>query len=1313
MPDENKDHELSLDDIFSRLRREEDKRKVTGVPFKFLDAYTREDKNIFFGRDNETDDIFRKLYSGKLLLVYGKSGTGKSSIINCGLISKIPQEDIYAINIRCGRKAFDNFISEIRKYSKAETNNPVEILEDIFYEHSKPIALIIDQLEEIFILSDEGEREKLARGLNEILRSRLKINIILIIREEYFANLTEFEAFIPGLYGNRTRIERMSKPAAREAIIKPCKVCNVGIEDGLADKIIDQLIWQSEGLELTWLQILMDRLYRTATDRDPENPVIKHEDLAKLGRIGNVLSDFLDEQLRMMPHGDMGEAILKTMISTDGTKKQVSLNDIADTLQTTWHAANHNLIEGIIRHFINVRIVTEKDEQGYFELRHDAIAGRIYERMTAIEKELIEVKTFLENSYKIFEQRRILLSRNDLEYIALYENKLILNNELKDFIRLSKKNVRQARLRRRNITVAAAAALLIVFTGFTLWALNERTKAIKQRTIAEEQKNEAIKANRETESARIIAQEGENKAKANEAKAIEQQNIAEEQRQAALRANIEAQQSRKQALEEKNKAVENEDLAIQARKEAEESKNIAIRAKEIADYNYLKVKANNIIYYSQKVVETDPTVALRLAEYAISIDSMNPYNIERLNSIYYDIDNIFYTIVIRQDSLINAIAVSSDGKNILTGTSDNKVFLYDLRGNLLHVFEGNKEGINAVAFSPDGKSVLAGSDDKTARLWDLNGNLLQVFSGHRDKISSVAFSFDGKNILTGSNDKTVRLWDLKGNALQVISGDVGEISSVSFSPDAKMILAGSLNGKACLWNLEGKLLWTAVGSELQITSVAFSPDGTYIVTGGDNGTVFLWKTRGHIDRLYVGHIGGVSSVVFSPDGKNILVGARDGSVKLWNLKVNTFRVLRGHESSVSSIAFSPDGKKILTGSIDKTVRLWDLQRNLVQVFDEHEGVLNSVAYAPDGKSLLTVQAVEDKKVKFSMIKLWDLQGNLLQMIKAPSRVYSAAFSSDGKNILIGSYDGIVRLLDQRGNLIQEYRGGEAAISSVAFSPGGNNILAGSWDNTARIWDLKGNLLQVFKGHMGDISSVAFAPDGNSILTGSSDKTACIWDLQGNVLHRLIGHEDILSSVAFAPDGKSILTGSSDGTARLWDLQGNVLQIFKGHNKKIASVAFSADGKMILTGSRDKTARLWDLDGNMLQAFSGHTGEITSVAFSPDSKSFLTGSGDKTARLWDIKKTNKEFQKENVYEELSFTQKIKYEILEFENVLKMNDEKSLNEAAEYYYGAISSAANDKKNEYINNAMNLYNKLLTMNKSDLYNSRLESLKAVQKE
>ena len=567
-----------MDDIFSRLKKEDKaKGKVVGVPFKFLDSYTINDKNIFFGRDNETEDIFRKLYSGKLLLVYGKSGTGKSSIINCGLISKIPQEDIFTINIRCGRKAYDNFVSGIKKYSKSNLDNPLEILEDIFYEQSKPIALIFDQFEEIFILSDEDERQKFAMELSAILKSRLKINVILVIREEYFANLTEFEEYLPGLYGNRTRIERMSKSAAKEAILKPCQVCNVGIEEGMADKIIEHLAWQSEGLELTWLQILMDKLYKTAVDRDPGNPFIKYEDLVKLGRMGNVLSDFLDEQLRLMPNGDMGEAVLKTMISTDGTKKQVNLKDISDTLQTTGHSLDQKQIEEILVYFVNVRIINDKDEQGYFELRHDAIAGRIYERMTAIEKELIEVKAFLDNSYKIYGQRKVLLTDNDLKYIALYENKLILNNELKEFIRISKKGVQKTRQRRVTIAAAAGIALIVILSGFTIWAMNERKKAVEQSRIAEEQKNEAVKANTEAENARMEALDGKNKAEQSEALAVEQKRIAEQQRREAIKANIDAENSRKQALVEK-------DNAMSAKQEAENAKNEVIKASNQAQF---------------------------------------------------------------------------------------------------------------------------------------------------------------------------------------------------------------------------------------------------------------------------------------------------------------------------------------------------------------------------------------------------------------------------------------------------------------------------------------------------------------------------------------------------------------------------------------------------------------------------------------------------------------------------------------------------------------------------------------------------------
>jgi Cdc6-like AAA superfamily ATPase len=55
-------------------------------PFKFLDSYTREDRAIFFGRDKEISELYRRVFESKIPLVYGVSGTGKSSYRNEDLI---------------------------------------------------------------------------------------------------------------------------------------------------------------------------------------------------------------------------------------------------------------------------------------------------------------------------------------------------------------------------------------------------------------------------------------------------------------------------------------------------------------------------------------------------------------------------------------------------------------------------------------------------------------------------------------------------------------------------------------------------------------------------------------------------------------------------------------------------------------------------------------------------------------------------------------------------------------------------------------------------------------------------------------------------------------------------------------------------------------------------------------------------------------------------------------------------------------------------------------------------------------------------
>jgi hypothetical protein len=947
MPDKTRNNELSLDDIFSRKRKDgEYGRKTVALPFKFLDSYTREDKNIFFGRDSETEDIFRKFYSGKLLLVYGKSGTGKSSIINCGLISRIPLEDLYPVNIRCGSRPYENFITEIKKYSKSNLVNPLEILEDIFYEQSKPVALIFDQFEEIFILSDEEEREKLSRDLNEILKSRLKINIILIIREEYFANLTEFEAFIPGLYGNRIRIERMSKSSAKDAIVKPCLTCNVGIEDGLADQVIEQLVWQSEGLELTWLQILMDKLYRTATERDPENPVIKKEDLVRFGRIGNVLSDFLDEQLRTMPHGDIGEAILKAMVSADGTKKQVNLNNISDTLIATGHSLDQRFVEEILGNLIDVRLITDKNELGYYEFRHDAIAGRIYERMTAIEKELIEVKSFLDNSYKIYQQREVMLTENDLKYISLHENKLILNEELKDFIKRCKKEVQRARQRRRNIAVVAAVSLIVILSVFTLWAFIERTNALEQKKFAEGQKNEALKANVETEKARTQALEGKNKAEENEAIAVEQKKLAEEQRQAALQANSEAENSRKQALSEKNKAEENEKLALSAKQQAETAKNEVIKAGNQARF-YLYIFNGKELASKSLIMQENDTLRglLSLTSYDLVTygyenfnkgESLVRYDNEILSALQrayllFEPDTLAKGEIWAIDSKNNKIVYSSKtGKLLVSKLVTRNPEKFPILKTETEITLPVQSMVRSLSIDFPSKRVACGTIDGNVILIHLDSSPLEqqiIYSHNNYRVLCLTFVLGKDWLISSSTDKTIHIWDLnqrKTIKILTVKDPVQKFVVI----DSDHLVFTNSTGNILEWDLnnieqEPKILFSNE-SHQPFNSLTYNASHRWLAASSFGNIIIFPYNPGQTgtlraEQFTVKHKAVISQLDFSPDN-NWLVSASSDAIMLWDIRDVEIKeidkiipVVIENSRQIFSMTFDDESKYLMYG----------------------------------------------------------------------------------------------------------------------------------------------------------------------------------------------------------------------------------------------------------------------------------------------------------------------------------------------------------------------------------------------------------------
>ena len=159
-------------------------------PFKFLDSYTKEDREIYFGREREIDELYHRLFESRILLVYGESGTGKSSLVNCGLINKLRNTDNLPIWVR----RYDNILESLSDSIQGLLKEPLsyqllttllfkKALRSLSLESSKQIFFIFDQFEELFIFGSKEEKLSLIQVVKALVESDLDCRFIFIIRE--------------------------------------------------------------------------------------------------------------------------------------------------------------------------------------------------------------------------------------------------------------------------------------------------------------------------------------------------------------------------------------------------------------------------------------------------------------------------------------------------------------------------------------------------------------------------------------------------------------------------------------------------------------------------------------------------------------------------------------------------------------------------------------------------------------------------------------------------------------------------------------------------------------------------------------------------------------------------------------------------------------------------------------------------------------------------------------------------------------------------------------------------------------------------
>eukprot|EP01121_Diplochlamys_sp_Union-15-3_P007258 TRINITY_DN182_c0_g2_i3.p1 TRINITY_DN182_c0_g2~~TRINITY_DN182_c0_g2_i3.p1 ORF type:complete len:448 (-),score=60.74 TRINITY_DN182_c0_g2_i3:269-1612(-) len=115
-----------------------------------------------------------------------------------------------------------------------------------------------------------------------------------------------------------------------------------------------------------------------------------------------------------------------------------------------------------------------------------------------------------------------------------------------------------------------------------------------------------------------------------------------------------------------------------------------------------------------------------------------------------------------------SIQFSSDSNEILGGSSDRHLYIYDVvkRERIARV-KGHADDINAVAFADKSSHVFfSGGDDSLVKVWDRRmlsqaGKCAGVLAGHFEGITFIDSKGDGIYLISNGKDQTIKLWDIR------------------------------------------------------------------------------------------------------------------------------------------------------------------------------------------------------------------------------------------------------------------------------------------------------------------------------------------------------------------------------------------------------------------------------------------------------------------------------------------------------------------------------------------------------------------------
>ena len=172
-----------------------------------------------------------------------------------------------------------------------------------------------------------------------------------------------------------------------------------------------------------------------------------------------------------------------------------------------------------------------------------------------------------------------------------------------------------------------------------------------------------------------------------------------------------------------------------------------------------------------------------------------------------------------------------------------------------------------------------------------------------------------------------------------------------------------------------------------------------------------------------------------------------------------------------------------------------------------------------------------------------------------------------------------------------------------FSPDGKLLVTGSYDGLVRVWD-SDTSEEMYSplDHAGGGHQLVFDPSGMLLITGAADGKIRFWDVAtGAQRYRGLSHAAPIVGVAISDDGQSLVTGAGNGDIRIWRMPpiGQYDQTLSRYYGAAHDVEFSADGRILATSGM---TQIWDAVTGLRVGPPIAQSESGAVAFNPGDSS---------------------------------------------------------------------------------------------------------------